>query len=67
MAMRQRNDQPRGAVCLNAIGRLWRDDRLGNPMIRGTLQQNQRDPDALKASQDHLVYLGEAQAARAQR
>ena len=37
MAMRERNDQPGGAGCLNAIGRLWRDDSLGNPMIRGTL------------------------------
>jgi hypothetical protein len=53
MAMRQHNDKPGGAVRLNAIGRLWRDDSLGNPMIRGTLQQNQRDPDALKASQTH--------------
>jgi hypothetical protein len=53
MAMRQQHDQPGGAVCLNAIGRLWTDDSLGNPMIRGTLRQNQRDPDALKASQTH--------------
>jgi hypothetical protein len=44
MAMRERNDQPGGAVCLHAIGRLGRDDRLGNPMIRGILPQNQKDP-----------------------
>jgi hypothetical protein len=53
--MRERHDQPGGAVGLNAIGRLWRDDSLGNPMIRGTLQQNQKDSDALKASQTLLV------------
>jgi len=53
MAMRERHVQPGDAACLSAIGRLWRDDRLVNPMIRGTLQQNQRDPDALKASQTH--------------
>jgi len=34
MALRERNDQPGGAVCLNAIGRLCRDESLGNPMIR---------------------------------
>jgi hypothetical protein len=44
MAMCERNDQPGGAVCRNVIGRLWRDDSLGNPMIRGILQQNQKDP-----------------------
>jgi len=44
MAMRERNDKPGGVVCLNAIGRLWRDDSLGNPIIRGILQQNQKDP-----------------------
>ena len=55
MAMRERNDKPGGVVCLNAIGRLWRDDSLGNPMIRGILQQNEREPYALKASQNHLI------------
>jgi hypothetical protein len=55
MAVRERNDKPGGAVCLNAIGRLWRDDSLGNPMIRGILQKNQKDPYALKASQNHLI------------
>ena len=55
MAMRERNDKPGDAVCLNAIGRLWRDDGLGNPMIRGILQQNQRHPYAPKASQNHLI------------
>jgi hypothetical protein len=53
MAMRERNDKPGGAVRLNAIERLWRDDSLGNPIIRVTFQLNQRDPDALKASQTH--------------
>ena len=53
--MRERNDQPGGAVCLNAIGRWGRDDNLGNPMIRGILKQNPRDPYALKASQNHLI------------
>jgi hypothetical protein len=55
MAMRERNVQPGGAVCLNAIGRLARDESLGNPMIRVILQQNQKDHYALKASQNHLV------------
>jgi hypothetical protein len=44
MAMRQRHDQPGGAVCLNAIGRLWKNDSWAIPMIRGFLQQNQRGP-----------------------
>ena len=51
--MRERDDHPGGAVRLNVIGRSWRDDRSGNPMIRGILQQDQRDPYALKASQTH--------------
>ena len=55
MAMCERNDQPGGAVGLNAIARLRRDESLGNPMIRPTYQQDQRDPDALKASQNHLI------------
>ena len=29
--MRERNASPGGAVGLNAIGRLWRDDSLVNP------------------------------------
>jgi len=53
MAMRERNDKPGGAVCLNPIGRLWRDDSSSNPMLRGILQQNHKDPSALKASQNH--------------
>ena len=55
MAMRERNDKPGRAVCLNAIGRLWRDDSLGNPMIQGIPQQNERELYALKASQNHLI------------
>jgi hypothetical protein len=55
MAMRERNDKPGRAVYLNAIGRLWRDDSLGNPMIRGIPQQNERELYALKASQNHLI------------
>jgi hypothetical protein len=54
MAMRQRNDQPRGAVCLNAIGRLWRDASSGNPTIR-TLPQYQRAPGTLEASREHWI------------
>ena len=55
MAMRERNDEPGGAVCLNTIGRLWRYESLGNPMIRGILQQNQKAPEALKAFRNHLI------------
>jgi hypothetical protein len=53
MAMREQNDQLGDAVCLNVIGPLRRDDGLRNPMARGTLQQNQTDPSAPKASQIH--------------
>jgi hypothetical protein len=38
MAMPERNDEPGGAACLNAIGRLWRYESSGNPMTRGILQ-----------------------------
>jgi hypothetical protein len=55
MVMRERNDEPGGAVCLNTIGRLWRYESLGNPMIRGILQQNQKAPEALKAFRNHLI------------
>ena len=42
--MRERDDKPGGAVRLNVIGRSWKDDSSGSPMIRGILPQNQRDP-----------------------
>jgi hypothetical protein len=48
--MRERNDKPGGAVCLNPIGRLWRDDSSGNPMLRGIVQQYHEDPYAHKSS-----------------
>jgi hypothetical protein len=53
--MRERDDQPGGAVRLNAIGRSWRDDSSGSPTIRGILPQDQRDPCTLKASREHSV------------
>jgi hypothetical protein len=53
MAMREQNDQLGDAVYLNVIGPLLRVDGLRNPMARGTLQQNQAGPSALKASQIH--------------
>jgi hypothetical protein len=53
MATCEGSDQSGGAVCLNAIGQFWKDDSLGIPKMRGILRQNQRDPDALKASQTH--------------
>jgi hypothetical protein len=48
--MRERDDQPGGAVRLNVIGRSWNDDSSGSPRIRGILPQNQRDPWTLRAS-----------------
>ena len=53
--MRERDDQPGGAVRLNVIGRSWKDDSSGSPMIRGILPQDQRDPCTLKASREHSV------------
>jgi hypothetical protein len=38
MALRQRKDKPGGAACLDAIGRLGRDDGSGKPRIRGILR-----------------------------
>jgi hypothetical protein len=35
----QRNDKPGGAVCLNATGRLWKDDSPYSQMIRAILEQ----------------------------
>jgi hypothetical protein len=55
MAMRERNDRAGGAVCLHPIGRLGRDDGLGNPMIRGILQQDQKEPCTLRASWEHWI------------
>src|SRR5438105_2632999 len=53
--MRERDDQPGGAVRLNAIMLSWKDDSLGSPMIRVILPQNQRDPCTLKASREHGI------------
>jgi hypothetical protein len=64
MALRERNDQPGDAVCLNAIGRWGRDDNLGNRMIRGILKQNPTDPYALKASQNYLITRSVAYSAQ---
>jgi hypothetical protein len=64
MAMRQQHDQPGGAVCLNANGRLWRDDSSGNPMIREG--HPPADPEGLLRAEgipeplDHPVHLGAA-------
>jgi integrase len=49
--MRERSHKPGGAVCLNAIGRFWKDDSSGNQMIREILQQNEMDSYTLKKSQ----------------
>ena len=53
--MRERDDQPGGAVRLNVIGWSWKDDSLGSARIRGILPQNQRDACTLKASREHSV------------
>jgi hypothetical protein len=53
--MRERDDQPSGAVRLNVIGRSWQDDRSGNPMTRGILHQNQRDLCTLRSSREHRI------------
>ena len=54
--MRERDDQPGGAVRLNVIGRSWKDDSSGSPTIRGMiLPQDRRDPCTLKASREHSV------------
>jgi hypothetical protein len=53
--MRERDDQPSGAVRLNVIGRSWKDDSSGSPWIRGILPQNQWDPCTLRASREHGI------------
>ena len=78
MAMRERHDQPGGAVCLNAVGRLWWDDRSGNPMIRtsapdpggppiGSLQLGEGPIRVAEAfhGDPHPIHQGEIQAAGA--
>jgi len=54
VAMRERDEKRGGSVWLKDIGRFGRDDSLGNSMIRGSLQQKQRDRYPLQASQNHL-------------
>jgi hypothetical protein len=49
--MRERNHKPFGAVCLNSIGRYWKDDSPGNQMFREILQQKKRGSYTLKKSQ----------------
>ena len=53
--MCERDDKPGDAVRLNVIGRSWKDDSSGSPMIRGILPQNRRDPCTLRASREHWI------------
>jgi hypothetical protein len=49
--LRERNDRPGGAVCLNALGRCWKDDASASQVIRQILRRNKRTNFTLKKSQ----------------
>jgi hypothetical protein len=53
--MCERDDKPGDGLRLNVIGRSWKDDSSGSPMIRETLRIDQRVPRTRKASQEHWI------------